>query len=127
MTLTIELAPEELAQLRLRAAGRGQDAARYAADLLRRDLEAGYEDAQTDAQDRPMSRMDPEEKARFLATLVEPYRPTPERVAEKQARFAHLRRANPPTDGTNGMHRVFGHWPGDETDEQVAAALEKLS
>ena len=127
MTLTIELAPEELAQLRLRAAGRGQDAARYAADLLRRDLQVEDENAQTDAEDRPMSMMDPEEKARFLAALVEPYRPTPERVAEKQARFAHLRPANPPTDGTNGMHRVFGHWPGDETDEQVAAALEKLS
>ncbi len=127
MTLTIELAPEELVWLRLRAAGRGQDAARYAADLLRRDLEAEYEDAQTDEEDRPMSTMDPEEKARFLAALIEPYRPTPERVAEKQARFAHLRPANPPTDGTNGMHRVFGHWPGDETDEQVADALEKLS
>ena len=34
---------------------------------------------------------------------------------------------NPPTDGTNGMHRLVGQWPGDETDEEIEAALERLS
>lgn len=28
---------------------------------------------------------------------------------------------------TNGMAEVYGQWPGDETDEEVLAALEELS
>jgi hypothetical protein len=35
------------------------------------------------------------------------------------------RTAVPP--GTNRMERVFGHWPGDETEEELLAALEKMS
>jgi hypothetical protein len=34
---------------------------------------------------------------------------------------------NPPTDGTNGLHRVVGKWPGNETDEEIRIALERLS
>jgi len=34
---------------------------------------------------------------------------------------------NPPTDGTNGLHCIVGQWPGDETDEEIEAALERLS
>ena len=51
---------------------------------------------------------------------------------------AYVRPAEPPAwvreraaqkkdDGTNGMHRVWGAWPGDETDEQVRDALKALS
>jgi hypothetical protein len=32
-----------------------------------------------------------------------------------------------PVDGTNGLNRVVGQWPGDETDEEIEAALERLS
>lgn len=28
---------------------------------------------------------------------------------------------------SNGMAEIFGQWPGDETDEEVAAALEEMS
>ncbi len=28
---------------------------------------------------------------------------------------------------TNGMAEIFGKWPGDETDEEILAALEDLS
>ncbi len=38
MSIVIELAPEEEARLRARAARQGQDAAAYAASVLRRDI-----------------------------------------------------------------------------------------
>ena len=34
---------------------------------------------------------------------------------------------NPPDDNTNGLHRVIGQWPGEESDEEIDAALERLS
>lgn len=126
MTLTIELSPEELAHLRLRAAGSGQDAARYAADLLRRDLQNREEENEPDEDDRPIDKMDPDEKAKYLAELAEPFRPTPERIAEKQARF--LASLPPATlqGEPNGLRRVLGQWPGDETEEELLALERRL-
>lgn len=34
---------------------------------------------------------------------------------------------HPPPSGLNGMARVFGKWPGTETDEEILAALERSS
>ena len=34
---------------------------------------------------------------------------------------------NPPTDGTNGMHRIVGIMQTPETDEELTALLEELS
>ncbi|MES2460618.1 MAG: hypothetical protein V4671_08530 [Armatimonadota bacterium] len=73
----------------------------------------------------------------------------PERLTELLERLAYLARltkeeeqtrptsppdwltaiqpANPAADGTNGLHRAAGNWPGDESDEEVNAALERLS
>jgi len=31
-----------------------------------------------------------------------------------------------PKPGTSGMDKVFGHWPGDETTEQIEQALSKI-
>jgi hypothetical protein len=33
----------------------------------------------------------------------------------------------PPTDGTNGLNRLLGTWPGDESDEEIAEALRQVS
>jgi len=33
---------------------------------------------------------------------------------------------NPPADGTNGLHRVVGQWPGDEMDERYFNALARV-
>ena len=41
--------------------------------------------------------------------------------------LADIKPRNPPTDGTNGLHRVIGAWPGDETDEEIQEMLERLS
>lgn len=39
---------------------------------------------------------------------------------------AELKPQNPPTDGTNGLHRAIGAWPGDETEEELLAAEKRL-
>jgi hypothetical protein len=41
--------------------------------------------------------------------------------------LAELHPRIPPAPGGNGMDRVFGNWPGgDETDEEILAALEAI-
>lgn len=49
------------------------------------------------------------------------------RPLEPPAWVWELASQKPSTDGTNGMHRVWGAWPGNETDAQVNAALGELS
>jgi hypothetical protein len=46
-------------------------------------------------------------------------RPRPRSLADLQPRVL-------PQAGTNGMAQVFGQWPGDETDEELLAALKEL-
>lgn len=35
--------------------------------------------------------------------------------------------ASPPTDTSNGLDRLLGTWPGDESDETIEQALDQLS
>jgi hypothetical protein len=53
---------------------------------------------------------------------------TPEEIAAARERLLAV--TPPPRElptGTTIFDAVMGKWPGDETDEQIAAALEKLS
>ena len=53
---------------------------------------------------------------------------TPEQIAQAQVRAMEMykpRRAVPP--GKTLADMVSGKWPGDETDEQINAALKELS
>jgi hypothetical protein len=51
-----------------------------------------------------------------------------ERVPRPRPRaLEDLKPRTPVPPGTNRMERVFGHWPGDETEEELLAALEKMS
>lgn len=49
------------------------------------------------------------------------------RPTEPPAWVRALKPRNPPTDGTNGMHRVIGALDIPGTDEEIAAILEELS
>ncbi len=53
---------------------------------------------------------------------------TPEQIAGARRR---LLAASPPPqdlpDGQTVLDAVMGHWPGDESDEEINAALERLS
>lgn len=37
-----------------------------------------------------------------------------------------LRPRNPLPPGASGFGRIFGQWPGDETDEEITAALKEM-
>ena len=53
---------------------------------------------------------------------------TPEEIAAARERLLAV--TPPPRElpeGTTIFDAVMGKWPGDETDEQITAALEKLS
>lgn len=53
---------------------------------------------------------------------------TPEQIAEAQRRaLASARPACPLPPGKTLADMVFGKWPGNETDEEIIAALKELS
>ena len=53
---------------------------------------------------------------------------TPEEIEEARARIAEKSRPpRPLPEGKTLSDMVEGKWPGDETDEQVHEALERLS
>jgi hypothetical protein len=101
MTLTID--ETVAARLRAAAEARGEDVGHYASSLLGAALRAENEAV---APDGP--------GVRFV-------RPT-----SPPAWVAAIQPLNPPTDGTNGLHRLVGSWPGDEPDEVVEEALRRL-
>ena len=49
------------------------------------------------------------------------------RLKEPAAWALAIQPKNPPTDGTNGMHRIVGIMQTPETDEELTALLEELS
>lgn len=49
------------------------------------------------------------------------------RPAEPPAWVGELKPRNPAYADKNGFADIIGKWPGDESDEVVAAALEKMS
>ena len=112
MSITIELEPETEARLRERAKKNGQDVDRLAADTLKR-LVADEENASyssvTDAL-AALINLSPEEKA----------------AMQEEAR-RHIIPGRPLPPGKTLEDMVWGKWPGDETDEEINAALEELS
>ena len=53
---------------------------------------------------------------------------TPEQIAEARARAtAAYQPLRPVPSGKTLADIVSGKWPGDETDEQIQAALDELS
>ena len=73
------------------------------------------------ALNKTAARVNPE-RARLLAEEAVRTRPT-----QPPAWLADIQPLNPPTDSTNGMHRVIGAWPGDETDDEIREALAEIS
>ena len=103
-------------------------AARYGkeADVYARELLAHAVAAASPSLREPDYEAEEDTNPNALAEAIERLRLTPERVAEARARSADLKPRIPPPPGTNGMQLVFGHWPGDETDEEIEAALKAI-
>ena len=86
---------------------------------LKPDLEARLRDFADRAGQDPVGLVQELVEAELPDRLSRPTQPP--------AWLADLKPANPPAHGTNGMDRVFGKWPGDETDQQIQSALDELS
>jgi len=121
VNVIIDLTPEEVACLEAIAGKEGVAPSEYAGRLVRNNLllqspepiGTANENGETDPLNKAIARMthrSPEEKAEVRAHALATYPP---------------RRPLPP--GKTFSDVVSGKWPGDETDEQVNAALEELS
>lgn len=115
MIVTVSAGTERL--IRRLAAQTGQDAAILAGQYL----ELALKNENVPAQ----SEVEPDALAQAMAALKSR---TPEQIAA--ARHQLYEAATPPRqmpEGQNVFDVVGGQWPGDETDEEVFAALKKLS
>ena len=57
---------------------------------------------------------------------AEPGAPCEDRPEVFPRSLDELKPRTAPPPGSNGMEYVFGHWPGDETDEEVKAIMEAI-
>jgi hypothetical protein len=108
---TSTLPPELLQRLQDRAASHGLSVERYVETLIEKD--APRESDQLDGFE--------EAKRKFLSR-------TPEEIAaarEDALKSGHQARELP--EGKTLFDVIEGTWPGDETDEEILAILEKLS
>lgn len=117
MTLTLQLPPHTERKLRDLAAQTGQDVSDYTLTVIENHLEAHTEyAAAADGEDL---------LAEAVARLVSR---TPDEVIEARARAAQfVRPGKPLPPGQTILDAIGGKWPGDESDEQVAEALRRLS
>jgi hypothetical protein len=108
--IAIKLSPEIEQKLRERAAVNGLSLEVYLEELAERDANAnGRPDALTLAVQRLTNRA-----------------PT-EIIAEREQILKSARRGRPLPEGKTLLEVVEGSWPGDETDEEIRTALERLS
>ncbi len=112
--MTIDINAQLKNRLQERAATFGGDAQTLANLLIADGLRVLEDD-----------RNDPDALARDVAAMTS--RTEEEKAAARARAIAVLQPRTAPPPGTNGMQLVYGQWPGDETDEQVQAALDKLS
>ena len=106
--MTITISPDIAERVQKAAAQKHQDPNEYVDFLLSRTLPPVYqEENETD------------EDYEAPAPYVRPTEP-PEWIKEQLAKKVA-------ENGPYAMRRVWGAWPGDETDEEVRAALEELS
>ena len=127
MSITVDLPPQLEAQVREQAAQKGQAPSEYIAALVQSHIAPENDAATIAPAPKEIEGANEDYDPTHLDRLIEAVRLTPERIAERQARFlATVKPRNPPTDGTNGMHRVFGAWPGDETEEELLRLERRL-
>jgi hypothetical protein len=119
VTIVLDLPPWAAERLKAEAAAKGTDEAGLLLSLLRQRYAEGPTDLDTLEE---MTEDERRERARQIAEEARRTRPT-----EPPAWIADIQPANPPSDGTNGLHRIVGRWPGDETAEEIDALLEHLS
>ena len=117
VTLTIDLPAQTEHRLSELAQQSGQDLAGYALTVITSHVNALEEAAAADRGGDLLA----EAVARMAGR-------TPEQIAEARERaLGFIRPGKPLAAGQTIFDAVVGKWPGDETDEEVAEALRKLS
>jgi hypothetical protein len=118
MTITIDLPPETEKGFRHLAEEYGQDLSTCARSIIEQQVRSHSATWVDDEEDT-----DPDALERAIAAMANR---TPEEIAEarRQVIVPSKRHLAP---GETIFDAVGGKWPGNETDEQVMEALERLS
>ncbi len=120
--MVVNVSPETEKQLAELAARNGKPVPDFAGSLLEeklREVQPG------DSLNGTDDDIDPDALARAVAQMINR---TPEEIAAAQARaIQEFQPENQLPPGQTIFDAVCGKWPGDETDEEVYRALEKLS
>ncbi|MGH9938874.1 MAG: hypothetical protein ACREAM_21745 [Blastocatellia bacterium] len=121
MQMIVNVSPEAEKMLGELAARNGRPAPEVAGELLEEKLKETASLALTDED----GDFDPDALERAIAQMMSR---TPEEIEETRARlFQEMEPPRPLPPGKSLFDVVCGQWPGDETDEEVRAALARLS
>ncbi len=119
--MKVNISSETEKALKEMASRSGQDVADYAGDIIEKQIQAQRLFSNTNGKDED----DPEALSLAIAKMTN--RP-PEAIAEAQTRaIAACKPRNEIPPGKTLFDMVAGKWPGDETDDQIKEALERLS
>ncbi len=120
--MIVNVSPETEKQLAELAARNGEPVPDFAGSLLEeklREVQPGEGLNGTDDD------VDPDALERAVAQMINR---TPEEIEQTRARlFQQMEPPRPLPPGQTLFDVICGKWPGDETDEEVLRALEKLS
>src|SRR5262245_6109568 len=121
MQMIVNVSPEAEKMLGELAARNGKPVTEMAGELLEEKLKETRALSLTDKDgDFDLGALE-----RAIAQMMNR---TPEEVEETRARlFQEMEPTRPLPPGKTLFDVVWGQWPGDETDEEVLAALAKLS
>jgi hypothetical protein len=139
--MNVNVSTETEKALKEIAARNGQDVADYAAQVLEQDVKEKqikeYEIELCVAPARALEQDVEEKKSSFeidedpraLERAIERMKNrTPEEIEAARANAIEQYKPECPLpEGKTIFDVVYGQWPGDETDEEVAEALERLS
>jgi hypothetical protein len=121
MQMVVNVSPEAEKILGELAARNGISVPEIAGELLEEKLKETHTITSTDED----GDFDPDALERAIAQMTNR---TPEEVEETRARlFQEMEPPRPLPPGKTLADILSGQWPGDETDEEVLAALAKLS
>ncbi len=80
------------------------------------------------ANEEPPVETTPDDCDPLIAAVNSLANRTPEeKLADRAEAMKYLRKGRPLPEGKTFFEVVEGTWPGDETDEQIYEALERLS